>query len=69
LANLLGALYAKAGFGGSAECLQALLELAPLIHSHEDVARRIVRETPDRLQDPIAEVIVPLRISLQAAED
>jgi hypothetical protein len=66
LADLLGKLYGKAGFGGSAECLGALLELAPLIHSHEDIARRTIGEMPDRLQDPMAEVMQPLRIALRA---
>jgi hypothetical protein len=69
LADLLGELYAKAGFGGFTEVLQALLELAPLIHAHEQVARRVIRATPDHLQDPMAEVILPLRTALRADKE
>jgi hypothetical protein len=68
LAELVGDLFGHPGFGGTADVLGALLELAPLIHRHEQVARDFVRDAPGTIQDPMAEIVHPLRGALEAAE-
>jgi hypothetical protein len=66
LRTLVDDLYTKPGFGGSVEVLAALVDLAPLIHAHVDVARGFVDRLPREIDDPITQIIGPLRAALEA---
>lgn len=68
LADLVSDLYTRAGFGGSAEALRGLLDLAPLIHRHEAVAKSFVDRVPTRIMNAVSEVVEPLRHALRLAE-
>jgi len=69
LADLVGDLFTRGGFGGSAVVLRGIVKLAPLIHRHEAVARHVVATVPASIRDPIAEVLTPLAAALHAAEN
>jgi hypothetical protein len=69
LSELVADLYLHAGFGGSPEALRRLLDLAPFIHRHEAVARQFVaQQVPERIQNPITDVVSPLESALRAAD-